>query len=274
MIRGKIWLKRIAKPVLLELNGNACADLAGCLLSFENTKPTIPMRTDANFWQEQHGGAGDITASRKVRVFDMPIEEAYPRLKKKLPVPEHMANCLYIEWFSHRNGRVVIESTDCKLTISPPQWRLSETDVRQRQSQAAEGFNMFMQQLSAAIELQRHEPPEGKEWDEFDYEKFMRESDARTDKYAELLEKYMDHPDRDKIIAQEMGWTWLEEALDEEEQAKTSGGDQKSAHVEEDDDPFAPSPGDSDEEEGGGWEVPENREELANELKPDPATEG
>jgi len=56
-------------------------------------------------------------------------------------------------------------------------------------------------QLSKAVEAQRHEPPEEKEWDEFDYEKFMRESDARTDKYSELLDKYMDHPDRDKIIA-------------------------------------------------------------------------
>jgi len=231
------------------------------------------MRPDANFWQEQRGGAGDITASRKVRVFDMPIEEAYPRLKKKLPVPEHMANCLYIEWFSHRNGRVVIESTDCKLTISTPHWRLSEVDEQQRKTQAAEGFSMFMQQLSAAVEEQRHEPPEGKEWDEFDYEKFMRESDARTDKYAELLEKYMDHPDRDKIIAKEMGWSWLEEALEEEEQAKDCSATEKTVHAEEtdNDDPFGPAEADSEEE---GWEVPDNLEELADELKPDPTTEG
>jgi len=272
-VRGRIWLNGVPEPVVLELKGNACADLAGCLLTFENTAKTIPMRPDANFWQEQRGGAGDITASRKVRVFDMPIEEAYPRLKKKLPVPEHMANCLYIEWFSHRNGRVVIESTDCKLTISTPHWRLSEVDEQQRKTQAAEGFSMFMQQLSAAVEEQRHEPPEGKEWDEFDYEKFMRESDARTDKYAELLEKYMDHPDRDKIIAKEMGWSWLEEALEEEEQAKDCSATEKTVHAEEtdNDDPFGPAEADSEEE---GWEVPDNLEELADELKPDPTTEG
>lgn len=273
LVRGKIWLNGMPEPVILDLKGNACADLAGCLLTFENTKKTIPMRPDASFWQEQNGGAGDITASRKVRVFDMPIEEAYPRLKKKLPVPEHMANCLYIEWFSHRNGRVVIESTDCKLTISPPQWRLSEADELQRQTQAAEGFNMFMQQLSAAIESQRHEPPEDKEWDEFDYEKFMRESDARTDKYAELLEKYMDHPDRDKIIAKEMGWSWLEEALDEKAEAECSESNQEGKEVDEDGDHFGPSEEDS-EGEGGGWDVPDNLQELADELKPDPATEG
>jgi len=58
-------------------------------------------------------------------------------------------------------------------------------------------------------------PPEDKEWDEFDYEKLMRESDARTDKYSELLDKYMDHPDRDRIISWELGWTWMEEVMDD-----------------------------------------------------------
>jgi hypothetical protein len=55
-------------------------------------------------------------------------------------------------------------------------------------------------------------------WDEHDWERFMREQDRRTDKYMELMEKYLDHPDRDRIIAREMGWTHLEEALDEIEE--------------------------------------------------------
>src|SRR5258708_588395 len=49
------------------------------------------------------------------------------------------------------------------------------------------------------------------------YEKCMRESDARTDKYMELLEKYEGHPDQERIVAREMGWTWLEEALEADE---------------------------------------------------------
>src|SRR6266566_1778024 len=43
------------------------------------------------------------------------------------------------------------------------------------------------------------------------------ESDARTDKYMKLFEKYEGHPDREKIVAREMGWTWLEEALEADE---------------------------------------------------------
>lgn len=51
-------------------------------------------------------------------------------------------------------------------------------------------------------------------WDEFQWEEFMRETDKRTEKYSQLFQKYLDHPDRDKIIAKEMGWDHL---LDESE---------------------------------------------------------
>ena len=46
-------------------------------------------------------------------------------------------------------------------------------------------------------------------WDEYDWERFLQEQEKRTEKYMELLEKYMDHPQRDEIIAREMGWTHL-----------------------------------------------------------------
>jgi len=48
-----------------------------------------------------------------------------------------------------------------------------------------------------------------KAWDEYDWERFLQEQERRTEKYMGLLEKYMDHPDRDSIIAREMGWKHL-----------------------------------------------------------------
>ena len=125
VVRGKIWLHGLKEPVVLELKGNACPDLAGCLLTFKNPGETVALRTDARMEPLQRGTIGDLTASRKVRVFDIPFEEACERLKNKLPVPKHMANCLYLEWFSEFNGRVVIESADYQLTISPPAWTLT-----------------------------------------------------------------------------------------------------------------------------------------------------
>ena len=51
-------------------------------------------------------------------------------------------------------------------------------------------------------------------WDEYDWERFRREQDQKTEKYMQLLEKYLDDPQRDEIIAREMGWTQLLDAKD------------------------------------------------------------
>jgi hypothetical protein len=257
-VRGRVWLKGLAEPIVLELQGNAAPDLAGCLLTFENPSEAVRMRPDASLAPQQVGTVGDLTASRKVRVLDMPVTEAYERLKKDLPVPEHIANSLYLEWFSDANGRVVIESAEYKLTISTPAWRPTPDQEAQREQEAASGFSRFLQKLDEALAGKKHEPPENKEWDEFDYEKFMRECDARTDKYGELLDKYMDDPDRDRIIAREMGWTWLEEALDAEAGAGLDLEEGKGAGL---------------EGQEAGRDLDPNVEGAAD-LAPDPATEG
>jgi hypothetical protein len=46
-------------------------------------------------------------------------------------------------------------------------------------------------------------------WDEYDWERFLQQQDRKTEKYMELLEKYIDDPNRDQIIAREMGWHHL-----------------------------------------------------------------
>jgi hypothetical protein len=46
-------------------------------------------------------------------------------------------------------------------------------------------------------------------WDEYDWERFLQQQDRKTEKYMQLLETYLDDPQRDEIIAREMGWTQL-----------------------------------------------------------------
>src|SRR6202047_813446 len=46
-------------------------------------------------------------------------------------------------------------------------------------------------------------------WDEYYWERFLQQQDSKTERYMELFEKYIDDPNRDQIIAQEMGWTHL-----------------------------------------------------------------
>ena len=217
IVRGKIWIEGRAESVALELKGNAHPDLAGCLLTFTNPQPRIRHPHLDSLDPIQRGSIGDLTASRKVRVFDVPLPEALDMIHRKEKPPEHLANCLYLEWFSEANGRVVIESADYELTISPPEWRMTPEENEQRALDAASGMNDFMQKLTEAIEAQQRgqKDPEA-EWNEHDYEKFMKESDARTDKYMELLEKYGDSDEAEEKIAREMGWD-REDVTDDDE---------------------------------------------------------
>ena len=207
VVHGRIWVEGRAEPVRLELKGNAHPDLAGCKLAFTNPlKRTRHQHLDT-LQPLQQGVIGDLTASRKVRVFDIPVDEAYMMCKRGEKPPEHMANCLYLEWFSELNGRVVIESTDYLLEISAPEWRLTPEEETQRAEDAAKGMDRFLQKLTEAVEeLKSGQKDPEAEWDEHDYEKLMKESDARTDKYIELLEKYGDSDEAEEKIAREMGW--------------------------------------------------------------------
>ncbi|HEY4984264.1 MAG TPA: hypothetical protein VIJ24_04310, partial [Verrucomicrobiae bacterium] len=97
-----------------------------------------------------------------------------------------------------------------------PEWRLTPAEAKQRAKDAEAGWEMFSKQLNDALEKQKRgqKDPEA-EWDEHDYEKFLKESDARTDKYMELQEKYGDSEEAEKKIAKEMGWDREDENEDE-----------------------------------------------------------
>lgn len=155
--------------------------------------------------------------------------------------PEHMANSLYLEWYSKLNGRVVIESADYRLEISEPAWRFTADELAERARRASETSDGLDEGFG-----------EGENWDEFRAEQFLRESDATGDRYRRLLEKYGDHPESERLIAREMGWTWIEEALDAEEAAAKEGA--------------------RDGEEADDGE--EFDEEAFAEPDPDPAREG
>ncbi len=239
-VTGRIWLEGMAEPIVLELAGDCQPDLAGCLLRFENPHP-IAMTTPPPA-PRQRGAAGHITAARKVRVFDVPLEEVFAMHRAGETPPEHLASSIYLEWFSDLSGHVVIESADYRLEISEPAWRFSAEELRERKRLATEAG-------AAPFAIEIHADGTEERWDEFRCEQFLRENDARTDRYGKLLEKYRDHPDSERLIAREMGWSWLEEALDAE-----AAGDYDDARA----------------EDAAAFDEAENLEEPA----PDPAREG
>ena len=213
-VRGRLWLAGLDEPVELDLRGNAAPDIAGCLLTFENPHHPIPISQPRKLSLLQKGVIGELTASRKVRVLEVSLTDAFERKKHGLRVPEHLANYLYLEWFSETNGRVLLASPNFRLTLSAPEWRLNAAEEEERKQTAAAAFEHFMENLAKVLGSKKSAPPAAKGWDEFDYERFLRQCDARTEKYAQLQKKYRRHPDRDRLIAEEMGWSWGDVKVD------------------------------------------------------------
>ncbi len=102
-VTGEIWLAGIDQPLVMELTGDCAPDLAGCELSFENPEP-IPMTTKPPAPQ-QRGPTGQITAARKVRVFDVPIEEALAMSRRGETPPEHTCGVSGVVQRAQRTGR-------------------------------------------------------------------------------------------------------------------------------------------------------------------------
>lgn len=66
--------------------------------------------------------------------------------------------------------------------------------------------------------------------DEFEWEKSLKESDALTDKYMALHERYGDSPEAERRIAHEMGWDFLEEALEADDRSALPEPEKADAH--------------------------------------------
>lgn len=225
---GRIWFMGLDQPVILDLRGNGHRDLAGCRLQFTNPEPRLDDRLrDLNLLQE--GSVGDMTAARKVKVPTVSMEEFRRLYKARQPIPTTLANAVYLEWFSSSNGRVVIESSRFLCTISERSWTLTqEEEQSQRQDNQSAMFE-FLDDVSGKLEADEsqgdkpgeeseevEEEEERKPMDEFEAERFLQECDRRTDRYMELLDKYEDHPNQDRIIAQAMGWDHMVEEIEEE----------------------------------------------------------
>lgn len=142
-VTGKIWFAGRPDPVELTLSGNAAPDLAGRRLEFVNPSPQ-PGLPDS-FAAKQEGTAGDLTASRKVRLPDLLFDPIDENDAANEPFPEPRGNALHLEWFSRANGHVVIESAwfELGMIVDEPAWEMTaEEHDRQRQI-SAEALNAF-----------------------------------------------------------------------------------------------------------------------------------
>lgn len=248
LVTGLVWIYGRDKPIVIRLKGNCLRDLAGCAVTFVNPFPESEDLTEVLF-DEQEGLVGDMTASRRAKVPTVTEIELQELLRKKQPIPSVTANTLYLEWFSERNGRVVIETNICSVTVNEPAWQMTAAEERAQEAESQQNFYAFLDKITGSVhsesetdslsesegavpiidedflftnsteELQEtanegesvdDEPSSFEEslapLDEFEWEHELREADRKAAAYQEALEKYRDAPDRDKRVAEAMGW--------------------------------------------------------------------
>lgn len=215
---GRIWLVGRDEPLTLELVGDCWRDLAGTRLTFQNRSP-VAGEDAAEVETHQKGIIGDMTASRKARVPLVGNGEMREIHKSGGEIPCEWKHVLYLEWFSEINGRVVIETTEFKLDVSPHEWTM---DVDSEEAQKLANLNAMRDFMAQVI--RRREPSDEAEdcaddMDEFAWEKRLKESDRLTDAYQEVLEKYMEDSDCERKEAFVMGWDGLLEEMAERDEA-------------------------------------------------------
>ena len=147
-VTGRIWFAGRSQPMELNLTGNGWRDLAGRRLEFTNPHPTMGNTSLEGLINFQRGTVGDITASRKVKVPEIPMEQIGEYYAARKPFPWHWGNSLYLEWFSEHNGRVVIESAGYELKIiGEPAWEMTPEDEEAQRLANSAAITGFLEQL-------------------------------------------------------------------------------------------------------------------------------
>ena len=203
-VTGRVWFAGRAEPIELDLAGNAWRDLAGRRLEFVNPAPKPGLA--AGFAARQHGTTGDITASRKVKVPDIPLDQIGEYYAARKPWPWHWGNSLYLEWLSAANGRVVIESAAYQLTISPDStWDMTPAEEDAQRAANAAALAGFMKSIEEAAAAERADANAAdRPQTEAEAEKMQAESDRLTDRIMARMEREGDAADYEKILAEEL----------------------------------------------------------------------
>ncbi|MGI8604692.1 MAG: hypothetical protein ACR2OZ_17105 [Verrucomicrobiales bacterium] len=229
-VTGRVWLAGRKEPLLLNLQGNCLRDLAGSRLTFHNPQAEVEPHLET-LAAEQTGLVGDMAASRKVKVPTVTDAELYDLVERHETVPFRLANCLYLEWYSEENGRVLIETVRCQLEVSSPAWTMTEEEEQRQMLASQHHFHQFIDSITGDTAVtegeptspekedgmaSRDEPGDGDrtaidlELNEFEWEQELREADRRAAAYQEAFEKYKDHPERERMIAEALHWEEIE----------------------------------------------------------------
>jgi hypothetical protein len=145
LVTGQLWLAGRAAPIQVRLRGNGWRDVAGCEITFEHNAPET-LRPNA-LAVIQEGVVGDLTASRRAKIPLVPMSEVKEYYARREPLPCRWANLLYLEWFSERNGRVLLESHEYTVHITERVWALTESEELEQRKVNAAALKDFMRRM-------------------------------------------------------------------------------------------------------------------------------
>jgi hypothetical protein len=164
---GWIRLEGKADPLTLKLAGNCHPDLAGWKFRIVRTEPS-PDRVEpldySGIATDQSGTIGDVTADQRLYHYECTTEQFLQLCREGKRPPTTLRPALYLEWFSHRNGRVVIQSTRLAVErLGERAFELTEEQWLEQAKQNQEEMAFFMHQIADALE--HNMPPDAEEDD-------------------------------------------------------------------------------------------------------------
>ncbi|WP_153559363.1 hypothetical protein [Roseimaritima sediminicola] len=168
---GWLQLDSFRDPLQLKLAGNCHPDLAGWKFRIHRVEPELPdekSRSDedapfdySSINLNQSGHVGDITADQMIKHHDIPNDELVRRLLAGEKPPFSWRKCLYVEWFSNANGRVVIQSTRHEVErVGERAFELTEEEWKEQARQNNSELGYFMAQLGDALSQNTDETEE------------------------------------------------------------------------------------------------------------------
>jgi hypothetical protein len=159
------------EPLKLKLAGNCHPDLAGWKFRIVRTDPIPDWAEElqlAGIATDQTGTIGDVTADQMIKHFECSPKEFVERSFAGDQPATTWRKCLYLEWYSHRNGRVVIQSTCLAVQrVGERAFELTQEQWVEQAKQNSEEMTYFMHQLGDALsdkspdEDEEPDPPTG-----------------------------------------------------------------------------------------------------------------
>ncbi|MDA1015158.1 MAG: hypothetical protein O3A00_11985, partial [Planctomycetota bacterium] len=145
---GWIQLEGRDEPLRFKWLGDCHPDLAGWKFRIVRTDPSAepekPLDADG-VATDQSGTIGDVTADQMRQHYECSSEEFVRRAMAGDRPPSTLRKALYLEWFSHRNGRVVIQSTRLAVErLGERAFELTEEDWVEQAKKNQEEMTFFM----------------------------------------------------------------------------------------------------------------------------------